>query len=205
MPLAIGKDQGVILGHRQNFFGEPTGPNTVSWRYQGQPHMVKRPDDGQPVRRWQVRCGTCGKRLEFRVRSVRATQRRQARLRACAWAGLAVLIGGVVGCFAIGGTALPFLIGAAIVGALVGCYVGMFAADEMGISGHGAGMPIVAKHSVTLHESRPEDRPELVCDKCGHQEEYPWGSHFRQAWLDKQYRAAQERMDAHPCPESRVT
>ncbi|MCG5219347.1 hypothetical protein [Streptosporangium sp. KLBMP 9127] len=199
MPLAIDRDQQLILAHRENFFGKPTGPSTVSWDYTGQAHQVRRPEDGHPARQWQVGCGVCGKRLEFTVHSVQATRRRQAVRRAWAWAGLAVLVGSVAGCFVIGGDALPFLIAAAVVGAAIGWYVGVAAADQMGVTGHGAGMPIVAKHAVTLVESRPADRPELVCEKCGHQEETPFGSHYRKGWLDKQHQAAKERMDAHTC------
>ncbi|MFD9950331.1 hypothetical protein ACFWYW_56640 [Nonomuraea sp. NPDC059023] len=203
MPLVIDHDQGLTLAHRGHTIGKPAGPSAVSWDYQGQQtHQVTRPDDGRPARRWQVSCGACGKPLEFAVHSVQATVRRQARWRALAWAGLIVLLGSVIGSFVIGGDALPTLIAAAVAGAAVGYLAGGIAADEMGITGHGAGMPIIAKHAVALVESRPQDQPDLSCDTCGHREESPWGSHYRKSWVDKQYRAAKQRMDAHICRTS---
>lgn len=199
MPRAIEKNQRLVLAHRGNFVGRPTGPGTVSWDYTGRQHRVERPDDGAAAEPWQVSCQVCGKRLQFTVYSVADTRRRQARWRAAAWTGLAVLVLSVVGCFVIGGAALAVLIPAAVLGAAVGFYVGGIAADEMGITGHGAGMPVVAKHALSLVESRPADRPELVCPTCGHQEEYPWGSHLRQSFVDKQYEAARQRMQTHTC------
>ncbi|MFI0371538.1 hypothetical protein ACH35V_27040 [Actinomadura sp. 1N219] len=199
MPLAIDRDQKIVFAHRTNFVGKPTGPSTASWDYKGEEHVIVRPDDGQPAKTWQVKCKECGKSLEFTVHGVAATRRRQARWRAIAWTGLAVLIAAVAGCFVIGGAALAVLIPAAIIGSATGYYVGGIASDEMGIRGHGAGMPIVAKHSVTLVESRPAEFEELVCEKCGHEEPYRWGSHLRKGFAERQYREAKARLDAHTC------
>ncbi|TDD26712.1 hypothetical protein E1287_36035 [Actinomadura sp. KC06] len=199
MPLAIDRDQKIVFAHRTNFVGKPTGPSTVSWDYKGDEHVIVRPDDGQPAKPWQVKCKECRKNLEFTVHSVAATRRRQARWRAIAWTGLAVLIASVAGCVVIGGAALAVLIPAAIVGAATGYYVGGIAADEMGITGNGAGMPIVAKHSVTLVESRPAGMEELVCAKCGHEEEFTWGSHLRKGVVERRYQEAKARLDAHTC------
>jgi hypothetical protein len=80
-------------------------------------------------------------------------------------------------------------------GSQLGYYVGSSAADEIGISGHGASMPVIAKHAVSLIESRPADRPEPVCEKCGHQEEDPWQRHFRESYAD----TARARLAAHVC------
>lgn len=201
MPKAVDYRQQVVLSHRENFIGKPTGPSTVSWDYKGKAHLIKRPDDGHPPKEWRIRCDTCRKQLEFTVHSVQGTRRRQGTWRAVAWTGLALLVASLIGIFAIGGAAVPFLIGTAVLGAAIGFYIGGIAADEMGITGHGAGMPIVAKHDVRLLESRPADRPELICDTCGHQEDYPWASHFRKSFVDKQYEAAQQRMAAHTCRE----
>jgi DNA-directed RNA polymerase subunit M/transcription elongation factor TFIIS len=199
MPQTIDFKQHVMLSHRENFFGKPTGPSTVSWQYKGKPHLIKRPDDGHPPKQWRVKCDECGKQLEFNVYSVQDAKRRQARRRAVAWTGLVLLIVSLIGIFVIGGAAVPFLIGTAIIGAALGYYIGSMAAGEMGISGHGAGQLIVAKHAVGLIESRPADRPELTCDKCGHHEEYPWQSHYRKGFADKQYEAARQRLAAHTC------
>jgi hypothetical protein len=199
MAQVIEYKQQVLLSHRVNFFGTPSGPNTLSWQYQGKQQLIKRPDDGHVPKQWRIKCDTCGKQLEFTVYSVQDSRRRQARRRAVAWTGLAVLIISVIGILMIGGAALPFLIATAILGAAAGYYVGSSAADEMGIAGHGASMSIIAKHAVQVLEPRPADRPVLVCDTCGHQEEYPWQSHFRKNFVDKQYEAARVRLAAHVC------
>jgi hypothetical protein len=199
MPHAIDYKQQVVLSHRENLIGKPTASGTVSWQYEGKQHLIKRPDDGHVPKSWRIKCDTCGRQLEFTVHSVQGTRRRQARRRGIAWTGLAVLVVSVIGCFVIGGAALPYLIATAIIGAAVGYYVGSSAADDVGITGHGASMPIIAKHAVQLIASRPAERPELICDNCGHQEEYPWESFYRKSYVDKQYAAATQRMAAHTC------
>ncbi|MFI0410090.1 hypothetical protein [Actinomadura sp. 3N508] len=161
--------------------------------------MIVRPEDGEPAETWKVTCRQCRKKLEFTVHSVAGARRRQVRWRAIAWTGLAVLVASVVGCFVIGGAALALLIPLAVVGAATGYYVGGIASDEMGITGNGAGMPIVAKHSVNLVESRPAEFEELVCEKCGHEEEFRWGSHLRKGFVERQYQEAKARLDAHTC------
>lgn len=103
MPIEVEKEQQAIVSHRMNFFGRPSPPNSISWQYKGLPCLLERPDDGQAPVEHTVRCGVCEKTLTYTVHSVATTRRRQARWRACAYAGLIVLIGGVASVFIISG------------------------------------------------------------------------------------------------------
>ncbi|MFI0482351.1 hypothetical protein [Actinomadura sp. 9N215] len=38
-----------------------------------------------------------------------------------------------------------------------------------------------------------------MCPECGHEEEYRWGSHLRKGYVERQYREAKARLDAHAC------
>jgi hypothetical protein len=160
MPKAVDHDQQIALSHRVNFFGRPAGPGRASWEYApGGQYQVSRPDDGQPAGQWQPRCDFCDKELRFTMHSVQATRGRQARWRACAWAGLGLLIVGVAVAVAIGGGAVPFFAAVAVAGAMAGYYAGKFAAAEIGVTGHLAGKPGMAKHAVALVASRPAGPP----------------------------------------------
>ncbi|MEO3754986.1 hypothetical protein [Streptomyces sp. B6B3] len=180
-----------------NFWGRPTGSSTVSWKYQGSPWEVVRPDDGQPATRHAVRCRVCDKELTFTAHSVAATRRRQARWRVGAWGGLvltvATLVAVVTGSAPWALLALPFAVALA-------WNLGTAAAEEVGVTGHGNGVPwSMPKHAITLADQRPEDLPELVCSRCGHQEHYRWGSHLREGYVREQYQAARTRFERHTC------
>jgi hypothetical protein len=205
MPKSVAREQQATVSHRMNFFGRPSGPNSVSWRYNGIPWEVERPDDGQPAARSSVRCGVCDKELTFTVHSIRATRRRQARWRLIAWVGLVLFLGGGAVLFTSFESEDPVRIltsaGAFFGGSVIGWVAGSAAGEEVGVAGHGNGVPAsVPKHHVALVEPPPDDLPELVCEKCGHEEEFPWGSHYRRSWVEKQYLVALERFEAHPCP-----
>lgn len=204
MPKVVARRQDATVSHRMNFWGRPSGPSTVEWRYKGIPWEVVRPDDGQPPARLSVRCGVCDEELTFTVRSVAATRRLQARWRAFAWLGLVVFLAGAAGTFtgfdSDDAVRIVVPVAAFFLGAVGGWVAGAGAAENVGVSGHGNGWPGSApKHRVLLVEPRPEDLPELVCERCGHEEEYPWGSDYRRSWVDKQYRAAQVRFEGHTC------
>ncbi len=197
MPLDVAQRQQATVSHRMNFWGRPNGASTVSWKYQGVPWEVVRPDDGQPAARRSVGCPVCDKELTFTVHSVAATRRRQARWRMAAWGGVVLIISivaaMVAGAAPWGLLALPFAAGLA-------WNLGTAAAEEVGVTGHGNGVPwSVTKHAVALAEQRPEDLPELVCSRCGHQEDYRWGSHIRKGYVRQQDQAAQARFERHTC------
>jgi hypothetical protein len=73
------------------------------------------------------------------------------------------------------------------------------ASKEVGVTRHGLGLPILAKHSINLDPPSPGDKPELVCEICGHEEDFPWGSQYSLKFVDKQYLAARERLETHVC------
>jgi hypothetical protein len=204
MPKVVAREQQATVSHRMNFWGRPSGPNTVSWRYKGVPWEVERPDDGQPAVRGSVRCGVCDKDLTFTVHSVAATRRRQARWRAIAWVGLLVFVAGAVALFTSfesdDGVRIVASVSAFFLGAVVGWTAASAAGEEVGVSGHGNGWPgLVPKHHIALVEPRPAALPELICAHCGHQEDYPWGSGFRTSWVERQYGAARARFEQHAC------
>lgn len=192
MPQNIDSAQRLTLACRENFIGRPTGDG-ASWTYRGREYTVDRPRDGEQPAQWKVTCPGCGKRLSFTVYGVAATRRRQSVRRAIAWTGLAVLLLSLLGCFAAGGGALAIFIPGAIAGAAIGYYVGGVASDEMGISGHGAAMPLVQKHAITLLP------PSLICERCGHREAPPAMNHMRRSWQEKQLQEAASRFASHHC------
>ncbi|HEU5475317.1 MAG TPA: hypothetical protein VFV67_32140 [Actinophytocola sp.] len=163
-----------------------------------------RPDDGMPAARRSVRCGVCDKELTFTVHSVAATRRRQARRRAVAWAGLALLLAGAIGLITgFAGDSTGLMVGAIValvLGFVVMWTVGSIAAEEVVVTGHGNAVPAsMSKHSITVAEPHPEDLPELVCGRCGHKEEFPWGSHFRKSFVQREYQAAKVRFEQYDC------
>lgn len=195
----VEQQQRLVLAHRINTIGRLRG-GAVTWTYRpGQERLIKRPDDGCLAKPWRVRCEDCRKELEFRVYSAGATRRRQARRRAWARVGWATLVGSVIGYVLTGSGARPFFIASCLIGAYVGYLAGGLAGREVGISGHGVSMPSVAAHTVRLIETRPPEYPELVCQRCGHREDYQWQSFYRTGYRDKQYLAASKRMQAHRC------
>jgi hypothetical protein len=207
MPRTVDRDQQLVVSHRIDFIGQPSVSRTVSWDYKGRRRNVTRPDDGLPAAQWQVKCDVCDADLNFVVHSVQETRRRQAHRRAWAWAGLAVLILSAAGCLIFRGGASSYLAPLAVLGALVGYYAGLLAAAEIGITGHGAGLPMNVKHAVFLVEPHPAGLHGLVCDKCGHHEGYAVGSGYRKSFLDQEYQAATTRMEAHAgeCGEGQET
>jgi hypothetical protein len=205
MPKVVAREQQATVSHRMNFWGRPSGPNSVSWRYKGVPWEVERPDDGQPAVRSSTRCGVCDRELTFTVHSVAATRRRQARWRAVAWVGLVMFLAGAVVLFSSFESDDPVRIVTSTVAFFLGAVIGWVAAsaagEEVGVAGHGNGLPgSVPKHHIALAEPYPEDMPELVCAQCGHQEGFPWGSDYRKSWVEKQYQAARLRFEQHACP-----
>jgi len=197
MPLGIAKKQHAVVSHRMNSFGQPSGPSTVSWKYQGVNREVVRPDDGQPAERLSVRCGECSRELTFTVHSVAATRRRQSCWRAATWGCVVLFFAGVAGLIAgqvvWGSVAMAF-------GFIAGWVIGSAAAEEVGVTGHGNAVRLtVPKHHIALAEPPPAGMPELVCARCGHQEEFPRGSHLRKSYVQQQYRDAQARFAGHRC------
>jgi hypothetical protein len=81
MAPTIEQRQQALVAHRVNFFGTPTSGNTVSWKYQGQPWPVNRPDDGEAPLQRIIRCKECMKALTYSVLSVEAALARQRRRR----------------------------------------------------------------------------------------------------------------------------
>ncbi|QXE37680.1 hypothetical protein KQY30_29090 [Streptomyces sp. GMY02] len=203
MPKAIGQRQEATVSHRMNFWGRPSGNSTVSWDYKSQKWVVKRPDDGSPALHRTVRCEVCNQSLRYAIHSVEATRRRQARRRAGAYAGLVVLLVSLTGLINVT-DAGPVRIALTVTGILAGAVVGwvcmLATMYDTGVTGHGAGWPGATKHAVELVEPRPEGMPELVCERCGHREEYPWGSQYRKGFVEKQYQAAATRLENHTCP-----
>ncbi|HVX46440.1 MAG TPA: VirB8/TrbF family protein [Mycobacteriales bacterium] len=158
MPVAVRRQENLVLRHRDNFAGKPTGPNTLTWEYQGGTvHLVMRPDDGKPAKPWRVRCKACRKQLQFKVYSVKSAERRQSRWRLIAWSLLAVSALSVAACFLVspGAAVATFAVLAVLsAGGAFGC--SQYAGDEAGISGHGAGKAYAAKHMVEL-VNMPDD------------------------------------------------
>jgi len=201
MDQFVEQRQRLVISHRVNTIGRPRG-HSVVWTYRtDQERLVKRPDDGSLAKPWRVRCGDCRKDLEFRVHSVVATRRRRLRRRGWAWVGWTALVGSAIGYLVVGAGARPFLVAAGLIGAYVGYLAGLLARAEVGVTGHGVSMPIVAAHRVQLIETRSADYPELVCPRCGHREDYRWQSIYRTGYRDAQYQAAAARLQAHRCPE----
>lgn len=202
MAPKIEQRQHALVSHRMNFWGSPTSANTVTWHYQGQEWLVKRPDDGDLPLQRIVRCKECKKTLTYHVLSVEAALRRQRRWRICAYSALVLLVAGVLGLIFLhsAGTAwLVISISAAVLGFVSGWCFGLTAAEETGVTGHMASWPGATKHSIAIVESRPEDTPELTCPRCGHQEQFLRGSHLRKGFVEKQYEAAKARFDQHDC------
>ncbi|MER5901525.1 hypothetical protein ABT150_15785 [Streptomyces mirabilis] len=197
MPNDFAQRQQGTVSHRMNFWGRPAGPSTMAWDYEGIPWEIVRPDDGLPAARRLVRCRVCGKELTFTVYSVTGTRQRRVRWQALAWGGLGALVAGIVVLAFSGAIAVGVLL--VIAGPILGLVFGMAASDEVGISGHGNGFPVTnAKHSVTV-EPPPHDLPDLVCAKCGHEEEFPRASYFREDYVQEQYEAARDRLAKHVC------
>lgn len=198
----IEQRQQALVAHRLNFWGTPTSGNTVSWDYQGQPWLVKRPDDGDLPLERIVRCKECKKTLTYSVLSVEAALARQRRWRVCAYSGLALLVAGVLGLIFLHGAGTAWLVislVAAAVGFVSGWCFGLTATEETGITGHFNSWPGATKHSVRFDESRPGNAPELICAHCGHQEQFRHGSHLRKEFVRKEYEAAKVRFDDHQC------
>jgi len=205
MPLMVAQRQQAVVSHRMNFLGRPSGPSTVSWQYKGRPWEVVRPDDGLPAERRSVQCAVCRETLTFKVHSVAATRQRQAVWRAAVWACSVIFLAGAVGVITgLGSDSNGFIvlgIVAMVLGFVIWWPTGAGADAEDGVTGHGNGWPgSMPKHQITLAEPHPEAMPELVCTRCGHQEEYFWGSHFRKSFVQKQYQAARVRFEQHTCP-----
>lgn len=197
MPTKVAQKQQGAVSHRMNFWGRPAGPSTVAWDYEDMPWEIVRPDDGLPAARRSVRCRVCDKELTFTVYSVTGTGRRQARWRALAWAGLGILVAGVVVLFS--GAMLGGGVALVIAGPILALVFGMAASDEVGISGHGNGFPVTnAKHAVTA-SLPPYDLPDLACTTCGHTEEFPRAAYFREDYVQEQYEAARDRFARHVC------
>ena len=97
MAPRIEQRQQAQVAHRLNFWGTPSAGNTVSWKYQGQAWLVKRPDDGDLPLERIVQCKECKKTLTYSVLSVKAALARQRRWRICAYSGLALLVPGLLG------------------------------------------------------------------------------------------------------------
>lgn len=202
MAQTIEQRQEAAVAHRLNFWARPSGHHTVSWQYKAQAWVVKRPDDGSPAFRRTVRCEVCKKALNYAVHSVAATRRRRARRLFGAYAGLAALLGSVIGFVLMddpGTTWIVLNVSALLLGSVLGWVCGLAAAEESGVSGHGAGWPGATLHTVILAEPVRGDLPALVCPRCGHQEAFPQGAHYREAFVQKRYRAAQARLENHEC------
>jgi hypothetical protein len=137
----IEQRQQAMVGHRMNFWGRPSGMNTVSWHYKTQSWLVKRPDHGEPPLPRSVRCEVCKKSLPYFVHNV-----------------------------------------------------------EDGVTGNFNSWPGATKHRVTLVGSRPANVPEVVCPRCGHTEEFGWGSVYSGGYSQRQYHAAKKRLEGHECP-----
>ncbi|MFD8497842.1 hypothetical protein [Amycolatopsis sp. NPDC059657] len=204
MGFGVAKRQQAMVSHRMSFWGRLTETSTVSWKYQGRAWEVVRPDDGQPAVRSSMECAVCGKRLTFAVRSIAATMRRRACWRALVWiAGPLVplgFVGVVVGPDTIGLTLTFVAIAALFVGGSLWWVGGEGMSSDVGVTGHRNGWPgNLAKHQIVLAEARPDDQPELVCPKCGHEEEYRWGGHLRPSFVKEQYEQARARFERHTC------
>jgi hypothetical protein len=158
MAPLIEQRQQALVSHRVNFWGRPSAGNTVSWQYQGQSWLVKRPDDGEPTLLRLVRCEVCKKSLTYYVHSVEAALGRQARWRACAYGGLALFLLGLLGLvltFVLGDSPVRIAVSASamVVGFVALWTFGQAAAEETGVTGHFNSWPGATKHAVTLIES----------------------------------------------------
>jgi hypothetical protein len=201
MALSIKQRQKAVLAHRMRFWGQLSNENTVSWRYEGRPWLLRRPADGEPPARRTVQCDVCTAVLEYRIHSVLDTRRRQARWRTLAYSGVAVLLVGIAGFFFVDSGSARFAVPlvAVFLGVSLGWVCGLAAAGECGVTGHGTSWPGATKHSMTLVETPDEDMPELVCDRCGHRTEFPFGSQLRRGYVSRQYELARKRFAEHEC------
>jgi hypothetical protein len=205
MAPLIEQRQQAMVGHRMNFWGRPSGMNTVSWHYKTQSWLVKRPDDGEPPLPRSARCEVCKKSLPYFVHSVEDGLGRQARWRAWVYGGLALFVLGLIGLVLIfvtgGGPVRVAIVASAVVVGFVTIWcVGMTAAAETGVTGNFNSWPGATMHKVTLVESRPANVPEVVCPRCGHTEEFGWGSVYSGGYSQRQYHAAKKRLEGHECP-----
>jgi len=148
--LTIEREQRTTLGHRQNFVGRSVSYGTVAWDYRGRTWVVERPEDGEPARRYSVKCLVCAKTLSYTVHSLAATRRRRARRWIAAFAclvaafplyGLIALDPGSVVVLSIGfgGGGLALATG--------GC-LAFVAGGEAGLVGHGSAVPGYPKHKL---------------------------------------------------------
>lgn len=203
MPLKIDREQPAMLQHRLHFFGRPSAPNSVSWQYKQQPWQIRRPADGSQAKRHSVQCAVCKQTLRYHVHSVAATRRRQATWRGFAYLGLAVLLVSVAGlCLTYDdnpGAGFVIALAGFFGGAILGWVCGLAAAEEGGVTGHSNSWPGPTKHQVALVEPPEDDQPELICSRCGHREDYPYGSHFRKSFVAREYEAAKARFEQHRC------
>lgn len=164
------EDEFTLL-HRMNFWGrtgDDVPPGTASWEYRGQTWRTRRPLDGHPPIDVTVRCAQCFETLTFRVRSRAATRRRKLTLR---WTALALVLLGVlaiVSCSQLVGvaddSALPDAArGSASTGVVISLLLlavtttgawalALAAANQVGVTGNGAGMPGLTRHRVQSHE-----------------------------------------------------
>jgi hypothetical protein len=205
MAPLIEQRQQAMVGHRMNFWGTPSGANTVSWRYKGQSWVLNRPDDGEPPLRRSVRCEVCKKSLPYLVHSVETGLRRQARWRTWTYGALTLFVLGLLGLvltFVIGGGPVRVSIAATalVVGFVAAWCLGLAAAHETGVTGNFNSWPGATKHAVTLNEARPPQIPEVVCPRCGHTEEFGWGNAYSGGYSQRQYQAAKKRLEGHECP-----
>ncbi|MDT0308330.1 hypothetical protein RM780_15360 [Streptomyces sp. DSM 44917] len=170
----------------------------------GVPWVAVRPEAGEPPSRQSVRCAVCDRTLIFTVHGVAATRRRRVQRLAAAWAGFALALSGLIGACTADPDRSGDLTGALallLFGVLLGYVSAVAAAEEAGITGHGTGRPFPARHTVAVLPPRPADMPELVCPRCGHHEDSPWGSHLRDSYVREEYEAARERLAEHRCGE----
>lgn len=205
MAPLIEKRQQAVFSHRMNFWGRPgDAPHTVSWKYQGQPWLIKRPDDGEaPVQR-SIRCKECKKTVTYSVHSVKAALGRQRRWRICAYTGLVSLVLGALGLIFLHGNGSAWIAVSAVLlagGFVSACSFGTTAAEETGITGHFAAWPGATKHMIMFAPPSPEEPglPELVCERCGHHEHYLNSPHLRRAFVEQKYEEAKVRFEKHIC------
>jgi rRNA maturation protein Nop10 len=201
----IEKDQRAKISHRMNFIGRPTGPNTISWQYNGKPWRFQRPEDGQPPISYPVRCAVCGKTLTYTVHSIQDTHRRYRRKRLLAWTGLAMFLGAgaVLIALALGhhltALALAVTIPVGFVGFETLWVGGLAVTYETGVTGHLTSWPSATKHQVDLIGPPPAHMPRLICPHCGHEEETPHGVDHRKSLVERRYQAAKARFERHQC------
>ncbi|ANZ39759.1 hypothetical protein BBK82_30670 [Lentzea guizhouensis] len=139
-----------------NFWAR-TSPGEAAFEYQGAASWeVRRPADGEPVVRHQIRCPACSDELTFTVYSVAATEHRRERWRWGVWVGGALVVLGLVG-LASGRFGLAIAGGsAAVAGVLAGVFAWTGGLAEAGVTGHGNGLPgVLPKHAVFLDPPSP--------------------------------------------------